>query len=276
MAAASPPPRGKKVPDISSVPSIKRRQAPPPTSLRLFPQCTPSGTWRWGGPPAGPRGRSRRGASSPPSRAGTPLAVQRPQPTAERESAAAPSPSARGWGDGCPGDHARRVRRGWLQGVGGGVREAGSGGGWERRAPADCVGDNCRKWPVRSFRGSPAPARTLEGRGPRRGREDRRGPPGTAAAPELSVGPRTLPSGGRPRVREELGKPLPRGGGCGERGLRPREAGFPGCPAERGWGCGAAAGFPWRRIAVKTTVIVGIPLSLAGDKGSRTVSSAAT
>lgn len=35
VAAALPPPGGKKVPDISSVPSIKCRQASPLTSLPL-------------------------------------------------------------------------------------------------------------------------------------------------------------------------------------------------------------------------------------------------
>lgn len=67
--------------------------------------------------------------------------------------------------------------RAWALGREGGRREAlGSGAG--SGTTEELQEDNCRKSPVRSFRGSPAPPRALEGRalgvgvgrGPRSGR----------------------------------------------------------------------------------------------------------
>lgn len=205
-----------------------------------------------GGLPSGPRGSARRARPCPlprcavlPARAGRPLGLDLLGARAQLP-ASAPAPGRRV----APGARARpappppprvprgRLRRGRrrsaarraeLGGAGGGDgREAGlREGDGERWPPADGVQrDNCRKWPVRSFRGSLAPARALEGRGPRRGAR------GRARAARGCCGSRTPTPGatcfwGRPSGREDLGKPSPRGGVCGGGGAHAPAHGRP-------------------------------------------------
>lgn len=228
---SSRPPAGKGRAGRFSGAVRQAQTGPAPGSPSLCPEPTPAGPGGRAGRAraAAPRGRSAspRGGdasrgSAPPARRPRRVRARSPREPRAPGSPPTPTPAAGPGGAG-----------GWPRaGAGGPGLRRGTGNAGRPRTRSR---DNCRKWPVRSFRGSLAPPRALEGRGLRqpggRGGDGSR-PPVPPAARELSLRPR-FPRGGRP-CRPKTWESHCRGEGPQAPGLRPQEARFPGPPRGAG------------------------------------------